>query len=50
VRTEAEFAEGHVDGSTNIPLDQVASQLESLRGKEQIVVLQKRKSQRSETK
>jgi hypothetical protein len=28
----------------------VASQLESLRGKEQIVVLQKRKSQRSETK
>jgi rhodanese-related sulfurtransferase len=38
VRTEAEFAEGHVDGSTNIPLDQVASQLEKFKEKEQIVV------------
>jgi rhodanese-related sulfurtransferase len=36
VRTEAEFAEGHVDGSTNIPLDQVASQLESLREKSKL--------------
>ena len=38
VRTEAEFAEGHVNGSTNIPLDQVASQLEKFKGKEQIIV------------
>jgi rhodanese-related sulfurtransferase len=38
VRTEAEFAEGHVDGSTNIPLDQVANQLEKFKRKEQIVV------------
>jgi len=38
VRTEAEFAEGHVNESTNIPLDQVASQLEKFKGKEQIIV------------
>ncbi|MFQ3174911.1 MAG: phage shock protein E [Flavobacterium sp.] len=38
VRTEAEFAEGHVNGSTNIPLDQVASELEKFKGKEQIIV------------
>jgi phage shock protein E len=38
VRTAAEFAEGHVKGSTNIPLDQVASQLEKFKGKEQIIV------------
>lgn len=38
VRTPAEFAEGHVKGSTNIPLDQVASQLEKFKGKEQIIV------------
>ena len=36
VRTEAEFAEGHVNGSTNIPLDQVADQFEKFKGKEQI--------------
>ena len=38
VRTEAEFAEGQVDRSTNIPLDQVSSQLNQFKGKEQIVV------------
>jgi phage shock protein E len=38
VRTEDEFAEGHVNESTNIPLDQVASQLEKFKEKEQIVV------------
>ena len=38
VRTAAEFAEGHVKGSTNIPLDQVASQLEKFKGKKQIIV------------
>jgi rhodanese-related sulfurtransferase len=50
VRTEAEFAEGHVDGSTNIPLDQVASQLEKFKEKSKLVVLQKRKSQQSSKK
>jgi rhodanese-related sulfurtransferase len=44
VRTEAEFAEAHVNGST-IPLDQLPNQLEKFKGKEQIIVLQKRKSQ-----
>jgi phage shock protein E len=38
VRTETEFAEGNVNGSTNIPLDQVASQFEKFKGKEQIIV------------
>lgn len=38
VRTPAEFAEGHVNGSTNIPLDQVAKELEQFKGKEQIIV------------
>ncbi|TRW98573.1 rhodanese-like domain-containing protein [Flavobacterium gawalongense] len=38
VRTPAEFAEGHVKGSTNIPLDQVANQLAKFKGKEQIIV------------
>lgn len=38
VRTEDEFSEGHVDGSTNIPLDQLASQLEKFKGKDQIIV------------
>jgi rhodanese-related sulfurtransferase len=38
VRTEDEFAEGHLNGSTNIPLDQVSSQLDQFTGKEQIVV------------
>ncbi|MFV8342662.1 rhodanese-like domain-containing protein [Flavobacterium sp. XS2P39] len=38
VRTPAEFAEGHVEGSTNIPLDQVAGQLTKFKGKEQIIV------------
>jgi rhodanese-related sulfurtransferase len=35
------------NGSTNIPLDQVANQLEKFKGKEQIIVFWKRKSQRS---
>ena len=31
VRTPEEFAEGHVLGSTNIPLDQVENQLEKFK-------------------
>nr|WP_231385454.1 rhodanese-like domain-containing protein [Flavobacterium sp. CG_9.10] len=38
VRTPAEFAEGHVKGSTNIPLDQIPNQLAKFKGKEQIIV------------
>ena len=38
VRTPAEFAEGHVNGSVNIPLDQIAANLDKFKGKENIVV------------
>ncbi|MFV8325904.1 rhodanese-like domain-containing protein [Flavobacterium sp. ZS1P14] len=38
VRTPAEFAEGHVKGSTNIPLDQVPNQLVKFKGKEHVIV------------
>jgi len=38
VRTPGEFAEGHVNGSVNIPLDQVQNQLAKFKEKENIVV------------
>lgn len=38
VRSAGEFAEGHVKGSVNIPVDQVQSQLSRLKDKKQIVV------------
>lgn len=38
VRTPEEFAEGNVKESTNIPLDQVAVNLDKFKGKESIVV------------
>ena len=38
VRTPEEFAEGNVKESTNIPLDQVAVNLDKFKGKEYIVV------------
>ena len=38
VRSSGEFAEGNVKGSTNIPLDQVSSNLDKFKGKEKIVV------------
>ncbi|HEY4618880.1 MAG TPA: rhodanese-like domain-containing protein [Flavobacterium sp.] len=38
VRTPEEFAEGHVKGSTNIPLDQVVNQLAKFKDKEHIIV------------
>lgn len=38
VRTSSEFANGHVKGSVNIPLDQVASQLSRFKDKKNIVV------------
>ena len=38
VRSPDEFAEGTVKGSTNIPLDQIAVNLDKFKGKENIVV------------
>ncbi len=38
VRTPMEFAEGHVKGSVNIPLHNVASQLTKFKNKKNIVV------------
>jgi len=38
VRTPMEFAEGHVKGSVNIPLDKVPSQLAKFKNKKNIVV------------
>ena len=38
VRTTGEFAEGHVKGSVNIPLDKVSSMLSEFKNKKNIVV------------
>ena len=38
VRTPGEFAEGHVKGSVNIPLDRVPAQLAKFKNKKNIVV------------
>jgi len=38
VRTSAEFANGHVKGSVNIPLDQVASEISRFKDKKNIIV------------
>lgn len=38
VRTPGEFAEGHVNGSVNIPLDKVPAQLAAFKNKKNIVV------------
>ncbi len=38
VRSNAEFAEGHVKGSTNIPLDKVQSQIAKFKNKKNIIV------------
>ncbi|WP_026899274.1 rhodanese-like domain-containing protein [Daejeonella oryzae] len=38
VRSRGEFAEGHVPGSVNIPLDIVPAQLEQFKDKKNIVV------------
>ena len=38
VRTAGEFAEGHVKGSTNIPLDTVPSRLAQFKDKKNIII------------
>lgn len=38
VRTTGEFAEGHVKGSINIPLDSLVSELEKFKNKKNIIV------------
>ena len=38
VRTPAEFAEGHVKGSVNIPLDRIPAQLAKFKDKTNIIV------------
>lgn len=38
VRTPGEFADGHVKGSVNIPLDTVPAQISKFKGKKNIVV------------
>ena len=38
VRTPAEWAEGHVNNSVNIPLDIVESNIELFKGKDQVIV------------
>tara|TARA_B110000914_G_C15105764_1_gene283800 strand:+ start:19 stop:294 length:276 start_codon:yes stop_codon:yes gene_type:complete len=38
VRTEGEFAEGNVDGSINIPLNEVVDRMEELKGMQPLVL------------
>lgn len=38
VRTPEEFAEGHVNASMNIPLDELPNRMEEFNGKENIIV------------
>ena len=38
VRTKGEFAEGHVKGSVNIPLDRVSAELTKFKNKKNIIV------------
>jgi rhodanese-related sulfurtransferase len=38
VRTPGEFADGHVKGSVNIPLDRIPGQLAAFKGKKNVIV------------
>lgn len=50
VRTAAEFAEGHVKGSVNIPLDQVPAKLSQFRNQKNIIVFCRSGSRSSQAK
>ena len=50
VRSQGEFAQGHVKGSVNIPLDLVAAQLQKFKGKKNIVVFCRSGSRSSQAK
>ncbi len=47
VRTPGEFADGHVKGSVNIPLDKLASQLEKFKKKIYHCILPQRSQERA---
>lgn len=47
VRTKAEFQGGHLEGSINIPLDQVSSQLNKFKKMKQPIVMVCRSGNRS---
>lgn len=47
VRTPAEFSAGHIDGATNIPVDQLSGRLSALGDKSQPVVVYCRSGARS---
>lgn len=38
VRTASEFAQGHVKGSVNIPLDKIAEKIDQFEGRKNIIV------------
>lgn len=50
VRTPGEFAQGHVNGSVNIPLDSIPSQLQKFKDKKNIVVFCRSGSRSSQAK
>jgi len=50
VRTPGEFAEGHVKGSVNIPLDKVQTQLTKFKSKKNIIVFCRSRGRSSQAK
>jgi phage shock protein E len=49
VRTPAEFADGHIDGAVNIPVQQLAQRMDELPGEQHPIVLYCRSGKRSGT-
>lgn len=49
VRTPDEFAQGHVSGAVNIPVDQLRARLDEVGAKERTIVLYCRSGRRSAT-
>lgn len=47
VRTSAEFSEGHIEGAHNIPVQELASRLAELPGKDRAIVVYCRSGRRS---